>query len=461
MCKVASVLEKEESGENLSFKRQRTAEFPNLEECLLTWFKQCRDKNITVSGPVLMEKAEFYAKSLKIDNFRVSNGWLEKFKKRHGLTFRKICGESKSVNNDVCEEWKGTLQNLVKEYDPSDIFNADETGLFYKCLPDKTLVFKGEKCHGGKHSKERLTVLLAVNMSGSEKLTPFVIGKSKKPRCFAGCKSLPVQYDANKKAWMNSEIFRTWLLQLNKEMIRKKRKIMLFIDNCTAHKDISSLKAVKVIFLTPNTTSILQPLDQGIIQNFKIKYRTEVVRKMIVDMENNTVSSINVLQALRMVDKAWRGVTQETITNCFKKCAFPSTSEEIVEMSLTLPIEWNQLKSTTNITFEEFTLLNKDLSTTGMIITDSEIIDSIKQNDEDEDLLLNDEDLPTSFMTMLTHYVPESQTFVLLEHRSLTIRDHQRDGAKAHDLVDKKRFKSTDKIHLLRRTGSSRTTNPQ
>lgn len=59
-------------------------------------------------------------------------------------------------------------------------------GLFYKCLPNNTLAFKNESCHGGKNSKERITVLLAANATGTEKLKPLVIGKSQKPRCFKG-----------------------------------------------------------------------------------------------------------------------------------------------------------------------------------------------------------------------------------------------------------------------------------
>ncbi|XP_034944919.1 tigger transposable element-derived protein 4-like [Chelonus insularis] len=106
------------------------AEFPDVEECLLTWFKQCRDKNISVSGPLLREKAEEFSKSLGHSSFHASNGWLVNFKKRHELVFRKVCGESASVNNEICDEWIIELQSLLKDYEPKDVFNADETGLF-------------------------------------------------------------------------------------------------------------------------------------------------------------------------------------------------------------------------------------------------------------------------------------------------------------------------------------------
>lgn len=244
------------------------------------------------------------------------------FKKRHELVFRKVCGESASVNNEICDEWIIELQSLLKDYEPKDVFNADETGLFFKCLHDKTLIFKNEKCLGGKHSKERLTILLTTNMTGSEKLKPLVIGKAKKPRCFSGCKSLPLKTDVNKKAWMTADIFKGWLIKIEKKMIKEKRKILLFIDNCTAHHIIPQLKAVKVYFFPPNTTSKLQPLDQGIIKNFKSAYRKEVVRKLITDMEQQSALYINVLHAIRMIDKAWRSVLQTRISNCFKSCGF-------------------------------------------------------------------------------------------------------------------------------------------
>lgn len=106
-------------------------------------------------------------------------------------------------------------------------------------------------------------------MAGSEKLKLLVIGKSKKPRCFKHVKSLPVQYEANIKAWMTGEMFASWLWKMDRDFERQKRKVLFFVDNCTAHPNVSGLCAIKVIFLPPNTTSKLQPMDQGIIKNLK------------------------------------------------------------------------------------------------------------------------------------------------------------------------------------------------
>ena len=94
-------------------------------------------------------------------------------------------------------------------YRLEEIFNADETGLFFRALPSRSLTVKGDDCRGGKKSKDRISVLLACSAVG-EKLTPFVIGHSARPRCFKGLAStlcLPVTYFSNKKAWMTGDLF--------------------------------------------------------------------------------------------------------------------------------------------------------------------------------------------------------------------------------------------------------------
>ncbi|GFY16938.1 tigger transposable element-derived protein 6 [Trichonephila clavipes] len=246
-----------------------------------------------------------------------------------------MCGESSSVDINVCSKWQNSLSDLIKEYEPLNILNTDETGLFFKCLPEKTFTLKKEKCHGGKHSKERLTILLAVDMDGSEKITPLVIGKSAKPRCFKGINSFPTKYRSNKKAWMTTELFNEWLVSLNSHMKREKRHILLFLDNCTMHNNAPPLSNVKLQFFPPNSTSKLHPLDMSIIHNFKTFYRCEVVKSVLDSLENQQNVTISLLTALSIIDKAWRAVTPLTIDSCFKKSGFHSPNQIDVDDTLT------------------------------------------------------------------------------------------------------------------------------
>ncbi len=111
----------------------------------------------------------------------------------------------------------GNCSSFNKVYEACDIFNADECALFFKLMPDNSHVLKGEKCHGGELSEERITILLAVNLDGTEKLLALMIGKSAKSRCFKNIKRLLCDYKNQHRAWMTAELFHTWLLDLDKK----------------------------------------------------------------------------------------------------------------------------------------------------------------------------------------------------------------------------------------------------
>ncbi|KRX34140.1 Tigger transposable element-derived protein 4 [Trichinella murrelli] len=132
-----------------------------------------------------------------INDFKASNGWINRFRQRHGLVYRSVRGEAAGVNMYTDDTWKDRVQILLNDYRPDDIFSADEMDLFHSILPDKTLTFKSENCSGGKLSKERLT--------------------------------------ANSNSWMTMAIFESCLRMLDAKMRSLKRKILLFIDQCLAH----------------------------------------------------------------------------------------------------------------------------------------------------------------------------------------------------------------------------------
>lgn len=92
-------------------------------------------------------------------------------------------------------------------------------------------------------------------MDETEKLPLLMIDKSANPRCFKNIKSKPIQYKANKKAWMSLQLFEDWLISLDKTFRKQKRTIILFIDNCTAHNKIPLMSNIKVIYFPPNMTS--------------------------------------------------------------------------------------------------------------------------------------------------------------------------------------------------------------
>jgi hypothetical protein len=131
-------------------KRTREPENPDVDECVYKWFKQTRDKKIPLSGLLIRAKAEEFP-------LKLGNGWLDGFKERNGICFKIVSSESGDVNVQEADDWKIKLLQMIKSKNPKNICNAGKTGLFYRCTPDKTLAFKGERCSGGKQSKERVT----------------------------------------------------------------------------------------------------------------------------------------------------------------------------------------------------------------------------------------------------------------------------------------------------------------
>jgi DDE superfamily endonuclease/Tc5 transposase DNA-binding domain/CENP-B N-terminal DNA-binding domain len=313
------------------------SKFPEIEEEVLKWLKVANAKNIPVDGPTIKAKANELAHQMNVSNFTAGNGWLQRIKIRCGVLWKFKSGESNSADTTGAEAWlKCEWPILCKRYTPDDIFNADECGLFFKMTPDKTMTLKGQECKGGKKSKVRITILLCANMTGTSKLVPLVIGKSKNPRCFKGKKSFPVKYDFNSKSWMTTAIFWKWLREWDNVLIKQKRKILLIVDNCSAHKSPKNLRQIELAFLPPNVTSIIQPLDQGIIKNFKVKYRTLLVRHLLDNFDKGKSFDPTLWDSVEWTSKAWAGVTPETIRNCFRHSGFveldsSQTDEEICD----------------------------------------------------------------------------------------------------------------------------------
>ena len=135
-------------------KRMRVANNPDLEECLLKWFRHMRSQNIPLSGTLLAAKANDFASLLGIQDFQCNDGWLHRFKGRHDITHRLVSGEGQSVFLPTVEKWREALPSLLESYEPRNVYNADETALFWQLIPSKTLAEKGDVCRGGKLSKQ-------------------------------------------------------------------------------------------------------------------------------------------------------------------------------------------------------------------------------------------------------------------------------------------------------------------
>jgi len=229
-------------------------------------------------------------------------------------------------------------------------------------------------------------------------------------------KCLLVQYKANKRAWMTSEIYEKWLRDVNKSMERQKRNILLFVDNCPAHPKIDRLSNITVVFLSPNTTSHLQPMDQGIIWNFKMNYRRLVIEKLIDNHERKQEFAINVYNAIVFIHRAWRTVTAHTIQNCYRKAGFVNDQQTDVSDDSSdddIPLvylrdSWKKALDGTgtqcDLDFDEYVRVDDNVVVAERP-SDDDIVskimnkDDVEESDEESDILPADTDTPISHAT--------------------------------------------------------------
>ena len=150
-------------------------------------------------------------------------------------------GESGSVVMENIEAALPSIRAKLDQFHWKDIYNIDETSLFYCLEADHSLVTK--QLEGCKKDKERIAVDVYCNGDGLDKLPLWIISKYFNPRCFknVNMSNLNCHYRANTKAWMTGLLFQEFVCWFDKRM--NGRKVILLVENCIAHsKVIEGLK---------------------------------------------------------------------------------------------------------------------------------------------------------------------------------------------------------------------------
>jgi hypothetical protein len=315
-------------------QRISLGDWPELEGALYEWQQGMQKKRAVITGDILKEQAIKLWKSLPqyqdCQQPKFSNGWLDGFKKRFKIREYVQHGEAGSadIHNPEAISQMEKVRTLATAYDPCNVLNMDETGLFWKLTPDRTLATMPGS--GGKKSKDRITLAFTCSATG-EKLQPWVIGKSKNPRCFKNINKrlLRIEYRHNKSKWMTGLIMEEYLRWLDNKMRVEGRKVLLLLDNFSGHElgvqlvgGLEGLDNVRIEWLPANTTSYWQPLDQGIIASFKLQYRAQWVAYMLRQYEANKDpnQTVNLLKAIQWTRLAWdQGVSEATIQKCWWK----------------------------------------------------------------------------------------------------------------------------------------------
>ncbi|GBL86281.1 Jerky [Araneus ventricosus] len=118
------------------------------DQVMIKWVRQRRSEGVPLSGPLLMEQAKIFDRSMNLTaDTSYKTGWLTKFKIRHGMRQLKICGDRESADAEASEDFANEFLSLIEaeKLSPEQIYNAEETGLFWRYVPRTTLATAGEK----------------------------------------------------------------------------------------------------------------------------------------------------------------------------------------------------------------------------------------------------------------------------------------------------------------------------
>jgi len=349
-----------------SAKRVVTARNKNIvrmESALALWITDCREKNIPLDTNTIREKArKLYRQFAGVAGtegdddeddpddpqpgpstaadpieFKASKGWFDRFQKRFNLKSVSLHGEAASADKEAAEKYPETFKAIIEEkgYRPEQVFNMDETGLFWKKMPSRTFIMMEEaQAPGFKAQKDRLTLIMCGNAAGFM-LKTGLIYKSANPRAMKNKNKnlLPVHWMHNPKAWITKLLTSDWFHQcfipqakMYLSNLGMEFKVLLLMDNAGGHPLDLSYEGVQIEFLPANTTSLIQPMDQGVIRAFKALYIRNALQNLVEAMDSDDNFSLRaywrdftIATCLQIIQKALQEMKKETLNACWKK----------------------------------------------------------------------------------------------------------------------------------------------
>jgi hypothetical protein len=205
-------------------------------------------------------------------------------------------------------------------------------------------------------SKDRVTLVLASNSTGTCKIPVTLIGKAERPMCFREGINCPIPYFSQVNAWMDTRVCQRWFDEVFAPTIKKftNKPVILIWDGSSSHSIMNDDPQFSFVKLPPNTTCFFQPLDQGIISVLKRQYRSKLVSKLISMIDNwhqlresganmkrgcaglEQACNPNMLDVATLVDACWSDVSCETIINCFLKAHILPEEQTVQLQSLSI-----------------------------------------------------------------------------------------------------------------------------
>uniref|UniRef100_A0A8C4KST6 Tigger transposable element derived 5 n=1 Tax=Dromaius novaehollandiae TaxID=8790 RepID=A0A8C4KST6_DRONO len=284
-------------------KKMRLANEEEIDRAVYAWFLALRQHGVPLSGPLIQAQAEAFARQIYGPEctFKASHGWFWRWQKRHGISSQRIYGEG----GLPAEPERAVAAAIASPEAPPDaggygdeqIYNANVTGLYWKLLP-------GQR-RRRPAPRERVTVLLAANLTGSHKLKPLVVGGLRDPPSLRhhNQDKFPACYRYGPQARLGLALLRAWFFEdfvpgvkryLRRSCLQQKAVLLLSCPpppSGAGPEETPPLQtpdgAIRALFLSKGPAGsgaaggggrIPAPLEQGVVAAFKQLYKRELLR---------------------------------------------------------------------------------------------------------------------------------------------------------------------------------------
>ncbi len=251
--------------------RSSVGHFTKLEDMLYIWIDIMRRANLPIPPSLAIAKAKSIASSLSIlkMDFKASWQWLSRFRVRRRLQKMLLHGEGVEVNESDLG-LLATLDDLyaiIAQHDPENVYNMDETGLFFRLLPRYSLLMPNEDIsttRRKKKSKDRVSFIVCANAVGTHKIPCTLIGKPKAP-AYIKDHQWPVPYFSQAKAWMDVETCWKWFNEVFLPEVKKRtrRQVLLLLDNSLGHFKAFERDNVRIVLFPPKLHKLETTLQYG------------------------------------------------------------------------------------------------------------------------------------------------------------------------------------------------------
>ncbi|XP_027487962.1 tigger transposable element-derived protein 5-like [Corapipo altera] len=283
-------------------KKMRLANEEEIDRAVYAWFLALRQHGVPLSGPLIQAQAEAFARQIYGPEctFKASHGWFWRWQKRHGISSQRIYGEGgAAAEPERAPAARAEALPDAGGYGDEQIYNANVTRLFWKLLPG------GAPAGSARRRGERVTVLLAANLTGAHKLKPLVVGGLRDPASLRhhNQEKFPACYRYSREAALAPALLRAWFFEDFvpgvKRYLRRsclQQKAVLLLSSAPARcgsgrEDSPPLQtpdgSIRALFLSKAPAGsgsagaggrIPAPLEQGVVSAFKQLYKRELLR---------------------------------------------------------------------------------------------------------------------------------------------------------------------------------------